>query len=217
MCSSSMAHHLEELATEAAGVNFIQHTGKGECLMHGPYSNPEGRCPAWPKCIGNNIVCAVCGKEQMLIAGDDCCRFCKSQYYIPMWKKEEKMKDYITQEEYLALFKIECDEELALTERKNKDYAGSNDAMANFRAVEQLTNGRISLEDAIYVRMTDKFKRVGSLLDGHNPAVKDEAITDTLRDLSVYAKILKIIISHKNKNEHKRAYPVAYSGSNIDR
>ena len=95
------------------------------------------------------------------------------------------------QTSYLEAFKKECYEEMALTARKNRDYAGSENAFKNFKLIELLTSGRVSTADGILVRMTDKLQRVANLLA--RPAdVKDETVTDTLRDLSVYSKILKI-------------------------
>lgn len=102
----------------------------------------------------------------------------------------------MNQADYLEAFKQECHEEMALTSAKNKDYAGQENAFANFELIEILTAGRITTEDGILVRMTDKLKRVANLLE-RPAAVKDEKITDTLRDLSVYAKILKIRLDGK--------------------
>ena len=99
---------------------------------------------------------------------------------------------------YIELFEKELNEELALTKRKNADYAGTKDSFQNFKLIETLTAGRISAEDGIIVRLTDKLQRVTNLLAA-KAQVKDETITDTLRDISVYAKILKIYIEQKAK------------------
>lgn len=104
----------------------------------------------------------------------------------------------MTQDEYFELFKKECEEEMKLTGAKNKDYAGVKDAFQNFRAIAFLTGDKISVEQGILVRLSDKFQRVINLIHSDSPpAVKDEKVTDTLRDISVYAKILKIYLQEK--------------------
>lgn len=107
--------------------------------------------------------------------------------------------EYMTQHEYFMAFEAVCKKMLATTQAKNADYAGSNDAFKNFRAIEIFTNGRISVEDGIIVRLTDKFTRIINLLT-QEAKVKDEAITDTLIDMAVYSIILKIYIEQKNDN-----------------
>lgn len=102
----------------------------------------------------------------------------------------------MTQEEYFKRFQEECNNELQLTKNKNADYADIQDAFANFRQIEHLTSGRISVEAGILTRMSDKFTRVANLL-ARPAAVADESILDTLRDISVYAKILRIYLQDK--------------------
>ena len=101
------------------------------------------------------------------------------------------------QAEYLKKFQEECSIQCELTNAKNGDYATVEDAFANFRAVEHF--GVCSVEVGILTRMSDKFVRVCNLIKNGNPSrkVADEAVTDTLRDLSVYAKILKIYLESK--------------------
>lgn len=106
----------------------------------------------------------------------------------------------MTQEEYFKRFEAESEMENALTGSKNKDYADPNDAFANFRQIEHLTSGRISAEMGILTRMSDKFTRVANLL-ARPAAVADESILDTLRDISVYAKILRIYIMAKTQEQ----------------
>jgi hypothetical protein len=107
----------------------------------------------------------------------------------------------MTQEEYLKHFKEECDSEYELTKIKNADYASVKDAFQNFRGIEILTRGRLSLEDGIAVRLTDKFQRLLNLIEpGRTASVKDESIDDTLRDISVYAKILRIYRKQQKLN-----------------
>lgn len=99
----------------------------------------------------------------------------------------------MTQAEYLKRFKEECEAELELTSRKNSDYADKENAFANFNIIEHLTSGRITAAQGLVVRMSDKLQRIANLIS--RPAkVKDESVTDTLRDLSIYSKILKIYL-----------------------
>jgi hypothetical protein len=105
----------------------------------------------------------------------------------------------MTRREYLELFALENEVELKLTTAKNTDYADSEDPFQNFRNVEQL--GLCSVEVGILTRMSDKLQRVCNL-QKRDPQVADESASDTLRDLSIYAKILRIYI--KQKKEPRR-------------
>ena len=90
-----------------------------------------------------------------------------------------------------------------ISKRKNTDYAGANtnDAFANFRVIETLSQGRISVEQGIVTRMTDKLQRVVNLLT-QDAAVKDESIADTLSDLANYAMILRIYMQANRKDRY---------------
>lgn len=101
----------------------------------------------------------------------------------------------MTQEEYFERFIKKCDEMIRMTKAKNTDYAESSDAFANFRMIEQLTQGRISIADGIVVRMTDKLKRISSLLSCE--AAVSEKIEDTILDMAVYSLILLIWLEQK--------------------
>ena len=105
------------------------------------------------------------------------------------------------QEEYLKEFAAESQIEVQLTTAKNSDYAGEKDAFQNFRLIETLSEGNISTEDGILTRMSDKFQRVINLLQRNKQHVSDESVLDTLRDISVYAKILRIYIRYKHDQE----------------
>ena len=109
-----------------------------------------------------------------------------------------KQKDYINE------FKKITQAQVELTERKNSDYADTNDAFANFRMIELLTRGRITTEIGIITRMTDKLQRVANLLS-REAQVKDEKIEDTLMDLSIYSKILLIYLKNKNENKNTKS------------
>jgi transcriptional regulator of heat shock response len=96
----------------------------------------------------------------------------------------------MTQKEYLKQFEKVLNECLRIVTIKNADYANSDDAFANFRAV---SNFGIDPKQAILVRMTDKMMRISNLLKRSNQ-VTDEKITDTLIDLANYSIILKLFI-----------------------
>ena len=105
----------------------------------------------------------------------------------------------LTQAAYLELFIQECKEEEDLTRRKNSDYTGSNDALGNFKTAVFLSNGYFSIDHTILIRMSDKIKRIFNLGLGKEALVKDEALTDTLRDMSVYCKIFRIVLEQKKR------------------
>lgn len=90
-------------------------------------------------------------------------------------------------------FFAEC---IAISKRKNDDYCGASvdaDAHKNFRLVEQL--GIASTEKGLLVRMADKLARLSSLVGAKDgPQVKDESISDTLRDLANYCALLSNVM-----------------------
>jgi hypothetical protein len=77
-----------------------------------------------------------------------------------------------------------------LHDRKAHDYAPGEDRFKNFRGCESL--GIPAYEGAI-VRMLDKVSRITNLVErgkkGDAPAVVDESLIDTFRDLACYALI----------------------------
>jgi hypothetical protein len=111
----------------------------------------------------------------------------------PDWSQLPSMN----QKAYFNMFQHVCGEMMKLTQMKNNDYAESSDAFANFKTIEQITHGRISVESGILVRMTDKLKRIGSLLS-RSAVVKTEKIEDTVFDLAVYSVILLVYLRSKN-------------------
>ena len=84
-----------------------------------------------------------------------------------------------------------------ISRRKNSDYAGGEDPFQNFRLIEFMTRGRVSVEDGLLVRMSDKMQRIGNLLDGRKPEVQDESLLDALSDLSNYSVILRMYLELK--------------------
>lgn len=112
--------------------------------------------------------------------------------FVEIHPPEESM----TQTDYIEAFKAECAEQMKLSYRKNRDYAGEGNAFANFDLIEVLTAGRITSEMGLLVRMSDKLQRYANLLF-KDPDVSGETRADTLRDLSIYAKIAKIMADRK--------------------
>jgi len=109
------------------------------------------------------------------------------------------MTKKMPQVQFIKELKESYDQNVAISEAKNSDYANSDDAFANFRACEMLG---IDSDIAILVRMTDKMMRISNLLS--RPAqVKDESIYDTLSDLANYATILKVKHRYENSDQSK--------------
>lgn len=101
----------------------------------------------------------------------------------------------MTQGEYLQQFKALTDGMLAITAAKNSDYGGGRTAFKNFEMIENVRSN-IRTEDGIFVRMTDKFTRIGNLME-REAVVADEKIEDTLLDLANYSLILLIYLRSK--------------------
>ena len=104
----------------------------------------------------------------------------------------------MTQAEYINKFTDLTDQMVTITKNKNSDYSGGNaGAFRNFEMIEKVRSN-ISAADGIYIRMTDKFTRIGNLME--RPAmVADEKIQDTLLDLANYALIMIILLSEKGE------------------
>lgn len=100
-------------------------------------------------------------------------------------------------EEYLDLHKKLCDTARELSKRKNHDYAAAEsnqeDPMRVFRNFMQCENqGICPVEQGFLVRLSDKFSRLCNLLrPGHERAVEDESITDTILDIINYSILLQ--------------------------
>lgn len=79
--------------------------------------------------------------------------------------------------------------------KKNADYTGGNDdPFSNFTSVEVLG---IKTEQGFLTRMMDKMKRISSFVEKGELLVKDESVTDTLRDLANYSCLLAGYIESK--------------------
>ena len=81
--------------------------------------------------------------------------------------------------------------------KKNHDYAGEEGAFACFEKSAKVAE--VSVEQGIIVRIMDKINRIMNLLYSTNE-VKNEAITDTARDLIGYSAILALWLQENTKN-----------------
>jgi hypothetical protein len=99
----------------------------------------------------------------------------------------------LTPDEYIRRFEEITAELVDLTRRKNANYAHGSDALANLNLIERVTNGKITREMGILVRITDKVSRIGTLLCGAEDQV-GESLADSLRDLAAYSIIELISI-----------------------
>jgi len=94
----------------------------------------------------------------------------------------------MTKEQYFTFAEDFFSQCLAISRKKNADYTGiATDPFANFTAVEGIS---ISTIDGFLTRMMDKMQRVSSFNKLGSLQVKDESVTDTLRDLANYSCLL---------------------------
>jgi hypothetical protein len=106
----------------------------------------------------------------------------------------------MTRKEWPAVMQRIADEKVSLSTAKNANYAGEDNAWANFDLVEIVTHGKITREQGIFVRMIDKMSRLGSLLfDGQDQV--GEAVQDTVKDLAIYADILYASLNEDELSE----------------
>lgn len=94
----------------------------------------------------------------------------------------------MTQQEYKEFVKSTLDEIGSLIARKNSDYSDGGDAFANVRLAEREAD--IPTEKGIYVRLSDKFKRLSNGIKGQEFKVNDETMKDTIHDLIGYSLLL---------------------------
>jgi len=87
-------------------------------------------------------------------------------------------------EDFFKRFKELQSADLKIAKSKNHDYAGTKDALDNFREFGF---------QGVVVRMNDKMKRLINFTRSGILKVGDESILDTLSDLRVYATIAEII------------------------
>lgn len=81
-------------------------------------------------------------------------------------------------------------------EKRNQAYAGAGDVFGNLNLIETLSNGRVSTEAGIVIRMADKISRLWSLIHEGAPE-SDEKLEDTLQDLLGYSGLL--LLRHRTR------------------
>jgi len=96
----------------------------------------------------------------------------------------------------IARFEALSRENVETVRKKNSDYATDTDAFANFAAAVEVG---VPVERGFLVRIMDKIHRASNLLDKEEPAVTEESLSDTLRDLSTYSLLLLIYLEQKAK------------------
>ena len=100
------------------------------------------------------------------------------------------------QAEYLEYHEHLCGLARSLSAAKNTDYADPDarqaDPFAVFANFMQCENLNIcTVEQGFLVRLSDKFSRLANLLrEGHEQAVVDESIDDTIKDIINYVVLL---------------------------
>lgn len=93
-----------------------------------------------------------------------------------------------------------------IIKKKTNDYASEEHPMHNLELIERLTES-IDRNTGIFVRMTDKFSRLGNLLFAKNDKeiqVTDESIDDTLLDIINYAAILRESLNERKKQKREK-------------
>ena len=104
----------------------------------------------------------------------------------------------MTKQEYFEFANTFFGECIEISRKKNADYTGdNNNPFSNFTSVENLG---IKTEQGFLTRMMDKMARIGSYISKGELQVKDESVTDTLRDLANYSCLLAGYIKSKNIN-----------------
>lgn len=104
--------------------------------------------------------------------------------------------DIVSRTEYIRDFRLEVEHLVQLTDAKNANYAGEEDAWQNFRLIDHITRGSISTEAGIITRMTDKFQRIANLVVRGAPTNYESAL-DNCDDLAIYTIILKMYLKRK--------------------
>jgi len=95
-------------------------------------------------------------------------------------------------EKFFKRFKALQQTDLEMSKRKNHDYAGTDDALDNFRVFGFY---------GVVVRMHDKMKRLEHFVKSGEYKVKEESVFDTLADLRVYSIIAELIFEAEQEAE----------------
>jgi hypothetical protein len=100
--------------------------------------------------------------------------------------------------EMIGLFTRLVNEEKALLVQKNHDYAGKGDPLGNFKRRAQILAlyPDLDLSKPAAVAVVDILKQLDSVLYGLSTGndLKVEGYESRLRDISIYAKLLTIIV-----------------------
>lgn len=105
----------------------------------------------------------------------------------------------MTNKAFLEALKDEYAKNVEISSRKNGDYASDGDAFLNFRLIETLTGGRITVADGLLVRISDKMQRAANLMEPNRKRlVMDESLADTLADACNYLMILKVFLQSES-------------------
>lgn len=108
----------------------------------------------------------------------------------------------MNKKEYMDFHSSECEKMKEITRAKNSDYCGiGDDPFKNFRQVEYL--GVCSVEQGFMTRMSDKMSRISSYIQKGELEVKDESVTDSLRDLANYSVLLMGYLESKKSLNKK--------------
>lgn len=99
-----------------------------------------------------------------------------------------EVEDMTEAERFLVAMERIFSEALDIIQKKNSDYANSDDPFANFKDV--MEDG-LTVERGMLVRMRDKMRRISNLLE-RPPEVADEPLRDSCIDLANYALILAV-------------------------
>ena len=102
-----------------------------------------------------------------------------------------------TRDDLLALIRELADKAIPKVAQRNAAYAGSGDVFGNLNLVETLSNGRLSTELGITLRMGDKVSRLYSLCSDPTIDAADESLEDTLIDLLGYSALL--LLRHRTR------------------
>lgn len=106
----------------------------------------------------------------------------------------------MTHDELIAFAKNRFNTCAQVMSSKNHDYSYGEDALTNFKSVEQFG---VKVEDGFITRLTDKMKRISNLLKVE-AAVKDEKIEDTILDGVNYLILLAAYL-HDKKNQKPKS------------